>query len=225
MPVRAVISMLEDVVYPSRLYRAGACRAGAQLLHHLFRVDLQEALEAYYVPGAEALAVRAALEERFKDIDDRVVEKAAAAMAAHAPRVPPYADALEVFSILSAMNCPMGLIADGPPGAQRLLARHLQVDRIFQHILFVSDLRGEEPWLDALHLMELLLDRSAADIALICTQSAHAQLAAGHVGRIFRLARSDESDPPPETSRTFDGIRMANLYDLPEALNLVAWPE
>lgn len=225
MSVRAVISMLEDVVYPASLYRTGACRAGARLLRTLFRVDLQEALEAYYVPGAEELAVRAALEERFNDIDARLVEKTAAVMAAHAPHVAPYSDALEVFSILQAMNCPLGLLADGPPGAQRLLARHLNVNRIFQHILYISDLTGEEPWLDGLHLMEMLVDCPLTDTALICTQPAHARLAAGRVGRIFRLARSDNSDPPTTTAEQFNGIPMANLYDLPEALSLVAWPE
>jgi hypothetical protein len=224
--VRAVISLLEDVVYPKQAYGDRACRAGAEMLKKLFGIDTLEALMAYYVPGAEELAVRAALEEQFKKIDPRLITKTAAIMAAHATRLAPYADALEVFSILQAMDLPLGLIVDGPPHAQRQLTDRLNADRIFDHIIYTGELCGNQPWTDALQLTELLLDTPLQQSALICAHPVHARLAVNKVAQVYRIIRNTPTGcRQPPNHRASNIIPMINLYDLPEALGLVAWPE
>ena len=226
MPVQAVVALLEDVVYPRSLCRQQACRAGAELLAKILGVDVLDALNAYYVPGAEDLAVRAALEEQFQIIDPRIVVQTAAVMSAHAARIAPYADADEVFSILNGMGVPLGLIVDGPPQSQRQLVRHLKLERIFRHMIFSGELRGEQPWVDALNIMELLLDCPLGCVALVCARSGQAKLASGRVGQVYRVFRNTPSGRRQSANLTCsDVIPMLNLYDLPEALGLVAWPE
>ena len=226
MPVQAVVALLEDVVYPRSLCRQQACRAGAELLNQLLGIDALDALSAYYVTGAEDLAVRAALEERFQVIDPRIVAKTAAVMSAHAARIAPYADAEEVFSILHGMGVPLGLIVDGPPQTQRQLVRHLKLERIFQPMIFSGELRGEQPWVDALNMMELLLDCPLNCIALVCARGGQAKLASGRVGQVYRVFRNTPTGHRQSANLTCsDIIPMLNLYDLPEALGLVAWPE
>ncbi len=225
-PVFAVIAQLEDVIYPRRHYADRACRAGAEILNKLLGIDVLEALTAYYVPGAEDLAVRAALEEKYRSIDARIIAKTAAIMAAHAARLSPYADAVEVFSLLQALEVPLGLIVDGPSRSQRQLARSLGVEKIFPHIIYTGELTGEQPWNDALGLMELLLDCPLSDTALVCARASHARLAAGTMGRIYRVFRNAPGGHRQSASVRFSHvIPMINLYDLPEALGFVAWPE
>ena len=226
MPVQAVVALLEDVVYPKKFYGAQACRAGADLLRTLFGIDVHDALLAYYVPGAEALAVRAALEEQFHEIDLRLVEKTAAVMASHAVHVAPYADAEEVFSILQGMGIPLGLIVDGPPQSQRQLVRHLKLEHTFSQIVYSGELRGEQPWLDALGIMELLLDFPLCCRALVCARGGQAKLATERVGQVYRIFRNSPTGHRQSTNMTLSNIiPMVNLYDLPEALGLVAWPD
>lgn len=226
MPVQAVVALLEDVVYPRGHYGQQACRAGAELLDKLLGVDVLDALNAYYVPGAEDLAVRAALEERFMEIDPRLVAKTASVMSAHAARIAPYADAEEVFSMLHGMGVPLGLIVDGPPRSQRQLVRHLKLERIFRSMVFSGELRGEQPWADALNLMELMLDCPLCCIALVCARGGQAKLASGRVGQVYRIFRHNPTGHRQSGNLTCsDIIPMLNLYDLPEALGLVAWPD
>ena len=226
MPVQAVVALLEDVVYPKGYYGEKACRAGSEVLHTLFGIDVYDALKAYYVPGAEDLAVRAALEEQFHEIDLRLVAKTAAVMAAHAARVAPYADAEEVFSILQGMGIPLGLIVDGPPHSQRQLVRHLKLEHTFSQIVYSGELRGEQPWLDALGIMELLLDCPLCCMALVCARGGQAKLATGRVGQVYRIFRNSPTGHRQSANMTLSNvIPMVNLYDLPEALGLVAWPE
>lgn len=226
MPVQAVVALLEDVVYPKQHYGEKACRAGAELLHKMLNIDVLDALEAYYVPGAEDLAVRAALEERFQEIDPRLVAKTAAVMAAHAARLSLYADAEEVFAMLQGMGIPLGLIVDGPARSQRQMVRHLKLERIFRHVVYSGELRGEQPLGDALGIMELMLDCPLCCTALVCARSGHAKLAVGRVGQIYRVFRKA---PTGHRQSSHFGlspiIPMLNLYDLPEALGLVAWPD
>jgi FMN phosphatase YigB (HAD superfamily) len=225
-PAQALIATLEDVVYPHSHYGERACRAGSDLLSTLLGIDVYEALAAYYVPGAEELAVRAALEEGFKIIDSRLVAKIAAAMCAHAPRLSPYEDAEEVFAMLQGMGMPLGLIVDGPPSAQRQLVKHLKIDRIFSQIVYAGELRGEQPLMDSLNLMELLLDCDLGKTSFVCARAVQAKLAAGLVGRIFRVFRTPPNGHRQSARRDFAGvIPMLNLYELPEALGLVAWSE
>ncbi len=224
MPVQAVVALLEDVVYPRSLCRQQACRAGAELLNKLLGIDALDALSAYYVSGAEDLAVRAALEEQFQIIDPRIVAKTAAIMSAHSARIALYADAEEVFSILHGMGVPLGLIVDGPPRLQRQLVRHLKLERIFHHMIYSGELRGEQPWVDALNIMELLLDCPLGCIALVCARGGQAKLASGRVGQVYRIFRNTASGHRQSGTPTCsDVIPMQNLYDLPEALGLVAW--
>ena len=225
-PVQAVIALLEDVIYPKSHYAERACRAGADLLRTILNVDALEALTAYYVPGAEELAVRAVLEEGFKIIDPRLVAKTAAVMSAHAPRMAPYADAEEVFSILQGMGIPLGLIVDGPPGSQRQIVRHLKIERIFDQIIYSGELRGEQPLVDAIDMMELLLDAPLAGAAFVCARAVQAKLASGRIGQVFRVFRDAPTGHRQSATLDYSGvIPMLNLYDLPEALGLVAWPE
>lgn len=225
-PVQAVITLLEDVIYPKSHYGERACRAGAEMIRQMLGVDIREALNAYYVPGAEDLAVRAALEEQFQEIDPRLVAKTAAAMSAHAARIAPYEDAAEVFAMLQGMGVPLGLIVDGPPCSQRQLVRHLKIDRTFHHIVYSGELRGEQPWVDALNIMELLLACPLSSTALVCARGVQARLAAGRVGSIFRVFRHTPTGHRQSAPlKASDVIPMLNLYDLPEAVGLVAWPD
>lgn len=226
MPVQAVVALLEDVVYPKGHYGEHACRAGAELLHTLLGIDVHDALIAYYVPGAEDLAVRAALEEQFQEIDPRLVAKTAAVMASRAARVAPYEDAQEVFSILHGMGVPLGLIVDGPPRSQRQLVRHLKLDRIFRQMVFSGELRGEQPWVDALGIMELLLDCPLCAMAFVCARGGQAKLVSGKVGQVYRIFRNTPTGHRQSANVGLSHIiPMLNLYDLPEALGLVAWPD
>ena len=224
--IRAVISLLEEVVYPRRDYGDRACRAGAELLNKLFGIDTLDALTAYYVPGAEELAVRAALQELYEDVDPRLVAKTAAVMAAHAARLAPYADALEVFSLLQGMDVPLGCIVDGPAHSQRQLADRLQADKIFQQIVFSGELYGDHPLTEGLHLMELLLDCPLSSTAFLCSRGEHARAAAPQVGQVYRIIREAPSGRRQSGRAALSNvIPMVNLYDLPEALGLVAWPD
>ena len=225
-PFQGVVTLLEDVVYPRGHYAERACRAGAELLRQLLDVDVLDALSAYYVPGAEELAVRAALEEGFKSIDGRLVAKAAAAMSAHAPRLAPYEDAEEVFSMRQGMGMKLGLVADGPAASQRQMVKHLKIGGIFDQVVYSGELRGDRPLADAIDMMELLLDCPLRNVAFVCSKAAQAKLASGKVGRTFRVFRN-----APTGNRQTGGLEysavipMLNLYDLPEALGLVAWPD
>ena len=226
LPVQAVVALLEDVVYPKGHYGEQACRAGAKILEEILDIDVLDALIAYYVPGAEDLAVRAALEERFQEIDPRLIAKTAGAMAAHAARLAPYADAEEVFTMLHGMGLPLGLIADGPSCSQRQLVKHLKLDRIFRRVVYSGELRGEQPWLDALSMMELLLDCPLCCIALVCARGGQARLATEKVGQVYRVFRNAPANPRQSSRLSLSNvIPMLNLYDLPEALGLVAWPD
>ena len=223
-PAQAVIATLEDVVYPKSHYGDRACRAGSDMLKKVLGIDVFEALAAYYVPGAEELAVRAALEEGFKIIDSRLVAKTAAVMSAHASRLAPYEDAGEVFALLQGMSMPLGLIVDGPPSSQRQLVKHLKIDKIFGQIIYSGELRGEQPLRDALGIMELLLDCPLSKASFICARTVQARLAVGMVGQVFRVVRNASAGAKGGGRR--DAVRsipMRNLYELPEALGLVAW--
>lgn len=224
--IRAVISLLEDIVYPRRAYGDRACRAGAEMLNKLFGIDTLDALTAYYVPGAEELAVRAALQELYEDVDPRLVAKTAAIMASHASRLAPYADAMEVFSILQGMDVPLGCIVDGPAHSQRQLASRLNADKIFQQLVYSGELCGDHPLTEGLHLMELLLDCPLAETAFLCTRGSHARMAAAQVACVYRIFRNAPNGCRQSGQAVIANvIPMINLYDLPEALGLVAWPE
>lgn len=224
--IRAVISLLEDVVYPRRAYGDRACRAGAEMLNKMFGIDTLDALTAYYVPGAEELAVRAALQELYGDVDQRLVSKTAAIMSAHAARLAPYVDAMEVFSILQGMDLPLGCIVDGPAHSQRQLANRLNVNRIFQQVVYSGDLCGDHPLTEGLQLMELLLDCPLSSTAFLCARGVHARAAASQVGCVYRIFRNAPNGWRQSGQTVLANvIPMINLYDLPEALGLVAWPE
>ena len=79
---------------------------------------------------------------------------------------------------------------------------------------------------DALGVMELMLDCPLCCTALVCARGGHAKLAVGRVGQIYRVFRRT---PTGHRQSSHFGlspiIPMLNLYDLPEALGLVAWPD
>lgn len=217
-----MVVLLDDVLYPASAYRAGACRAGARLIRRYCGVDIAEALEDYFIPGEESLAVRAALEERQSHIDERWIAKAAAAMAAHIPRIAPYTDAMEVFPMLQGMGIRMGLIGDGPPLALRQIVRGLRCSELFHHHVWIRELRGDDPWRSALQVMELMLDSPAKRTAIVCADPRQASFFAAHTPFCFCVLRPHaHRDVAIEMSDRHGFMPMVNLYDLPEALGWV----
>lgn len=216
------MALLDDVLYPTTAYRVGACRVGARLIRRYCGVDISEALEDYFIPGEEALAVRAALEEGKGRIDERWIAKAAAAMAAHVPRISPYSDAVEVFPLLQGMGVRLGLIGEGPPLAQRQIVRALRCGSLFHYQVWIRELRGSDPWRSALQLMELMLDSPIERTAIVCADPQQAASLAEYTPHCFCVFRPDGL---PRTVKTVQGenafIPMVNLYELPEALGWV----
>lgn len=219
MVTEAVAVVLDDVLYPLATYRQGACGIGARLIKRYCGLDIADGLNDYYVPGEEDLAVRAALEEHLQQVDDRWISKAASAMAAYRPRVGPYSDAMEVFPVLQGMGVRLGLMGDGPPLAQRLIAESLQADTIFQYQVWLRELRGTDTWNEALQLMELMLDCPLDQLVVVCAHLQQAEKLARIVGRCYCVMRPPyEPDMPPPSSSEVRYIPMVNLYELPEAL-------
>ena len=219
MASEAVAVVLDDVLYPLATYREGACRIGARLIQRYCGLDIADGLNDYYVPGEEDLAVRAALEEQLQQVDERWIAKAASAMAAYKPRVGPYSDAMEVFPLLQGMGVRLGLMGDGPPLAQRLVAKALHAETIFQYQVWLRELRGTNTWHEALQLMELMLDCPLQELVVVCAHLQQAEALARLVGRCYCVLRPPyEADTPPPANSEVLYIPMANLYELPEAL-------
>jgi hypothetical protein len=220
----AVITLFEDVFYPADLCGERACRVGADLLGSLTGLDVYEDLCSYYVPGAEDLAVCAALADRFAEPDLRLIRKAAAAMAASGAQIAPYADAREVFAFLQALDIPRGLIVDGPAHTQRLIVDQLRANLLFPHRVYTEDFSGEVPWMEALYYMSLQLDRPLSKTVLICANMDHACMAEGAALKVYCIQRSASSRFQSAPDMMASGIvGVNNLYDLPEMLGLVSW--
>ena len=220
---RSIVVWQDDVLYPAVMYRESACRAGADLIQRLFRMDLYDALLALYRPGAEASSVRKALRETRVAGDDRLVRKVSECMVAHTPCIAPYEDALETFGMLQAMGIPMGLIGEGPTIGQRLVAERLGAERLFQHIGFFDPRTGAHAWQDALMLMELCGGIAVEGAVMICADPARTQALAAQGWRVYHVDRRREA--PDGIGAASNIVPTANLYDLPEALGLVAWED
>ncbi len=220
---RSVVVWQDDVLYPAVMYRESACRAGAELVKRLFRIDLYESMLARYQPGAEAASVRKALRETKLAGDDRLVRKVAECMVAHTPRIAPYEDALETFGMFQAMGIPMGLIGEGPAIGQRLVAERLGAGRLFQHVEFADPRTGEHAWRDALMLMDVCSGIAVEGAVMVCADPARSRALATQGWHVYHVDRRREtSDGIGDTPNI---VPTANLYDLPEALGLVSWAE
>jgi len=216
-----VICWLDDVLYPARMYHEGACRAGAGLLRHLIGVDMHDALSVCYVPGREEDTVRKVLSGVGTKTDERLVRKVAEAMAVHTPQVSPYADALETFGILQALGVSLWLLGEGPPRAQRLVADRLGLGRVFQGVAYSDPHQSKYEWQDSLMLLELAAGVEADQSVLVCADPVRVAAIAKQGRRVYYLDR--KADPIARRPPVPNVIPMLNLYDLPEALGLVAW--
>jgi len=216
-----VICWLDDVLYPARMYHAGACRAGAGLLRRLIGVDMHEALSACYIPGREEDTVRKVLSGVGTKTDERLVRKVAEAMAVHTPQVAPYEDALETFGILQALGISLWLIGEGPPRAQRMVADRLGIGRVFQGVAYSDPFQSKYEWQDSLMLLELAAGVEAEQSVLVCADPVRVAAIAKQGRRVYYLDR--QADSNVHRPQVPNVIPMLNLYDLPEALGLVAW--
>jgi len=223
--IEAVSVVLDDVLYPASAYRDYACRVGAGMIRRYCGLNVAEALKDYWVLGEEELAVRAALAEQMPQVDERWITKVSAAMAACSPRLAPYADAMEIMPIMHAMGCRMGLIGDGPPLAQRLVAKALHAQSIFSYRVWLRELPDSDPWGAALHLMGMRLDCPLNRMAVVCADPCHADSLATRINHcycVFRQEGKNAANSNPSTANRFY-TPMANLYELPEALGWVAF--
>jgi len=222
-PIEAAAIVLDDVLYPASAYRDRACRIGAGLIRRYCGLNVAEALQDYFVPGEEEMAVRAALEEHLAQVDARWIAKASAAMAACSPRMAPYADAMEILPMLQGMGVRLGLMGDGPPLAQRLVTRALRADPLFCYRVWIRELQGPDLWGAALQLMEMMLECPLDRMAVVCADPGQAGILAAHTPHCYCVFRSRDAEGGTQHPRTGKGsyIPMANLYALPEALGWV----
>lgn len=218
-----VITWLDDVLYPSRMYHEGSCRAGASLLAQLFGVNVYDALVAAYRVGQEEVAVQSVLSDCFDACDARLVRKVTSAMIAHAPKIAPYEDAIETFCILQALGVPLALLGEGAPLGQRLVVRQLQVDRLFRSSIFVDPKHGDRGLQDALMLLELGGSLSADQAVIVCADPTRTLSLANMGWKVYHVLRHDMRFT--KVIENPNVMPMINLYELPEALGLVAWTD
>ncbi len=216
----AVISWLDDVLYPSEMYRKSACRTAAALMKRLFGIEAYESLFIRYVQGQEHELAASVLQEHMDCVDPRHVRKVAEAMSRHNPKVAPYEDSMETFAILGAMGIPLGLIGEGPVPGQRLVAERLHAGRLFNHVLYTDPCSNPYGWQDALVMLEVLMGVPLDQAVMVCADQVRANALAKNGWRVYYLSRLPGTFVQSGESARL--VPMINLYELPEALGFFA---
>ena len=223
-PPPMVVSWLDDVLYPFGMYRAGACRVGGELLRVLLGVDVYADLVASYRAGYELEVVRQVVQARVGVCDARVLVKVAAAMEAHAPNVSPYQDALETFPLLQTLGVPLALVGEGSRIGQRLIAEQLRLHGVFQHMVYADPHSASLGWCNAFMMLEGFGGLSRENAVIICADASRVQSLAADGWLVVHLQRDRSAGACAKScGKTQRVFSVVNLYELPEALGLVAW--
>lgn len=219
--VQAVITTLDDVIYPEADYHKSACRAGAGFIKRLFNIDIFHELTANYSAENEENAVRATLLKFFDEVAPHIVRTTTLGMNTHLPEITPYEDALESFNLLNGFNIKLGMLCAGPALIQRNKITALNLHKIFNHTLLLQELVTTDPWLDAINLLELLLDCPVNHSVFITASRQLADEMSNKIdfSRIYLLNRSGKEKDLLALSANITTIQ--HLFELPERMGLV----
>jgi hypothetical protein len=222
-PPPMVVSWLDDVLYPSSMYRKGACHVASELLKLMFGVDVFVPLMEIYRTGHELEAVRAVLERSFAECDPRIMVKVAAAMESHIPNLSPYQDALETFPLLQTFGVPLALVGEGSRIGQRLVAERLRLHGLFQHMVHADPRSGVHGWGNAFLMLEVFSGLSRDNAVVVCGDIRRVRELANEGWLVVYLCRAGASCAEDPVALPRGVFTVVNLYELPEALGLVAW--
>lgn len=205
------------------MYRVGACRTAAELLRVMFGIDAYSRFEELYRPGHELEVVRKVVEERLPACDGRTLVKVAAAMESHDPQISAYQDALETFPLLQTFGVELALVGEGSRIGQRFVAERLRLHGIFQHMVYADPRMGRDGWCNAFSMLEAFAGLQRDNAIVICGSAERVRELAADGWLVVYLQREGKQE---FESAEVDGGRVfpvVNLYELPEALGLVAW--
>ena len=222
-PPPLVVAWLDDVLYPAAMYRAGACRTAAELLRMMFGVDTYARFEALYRPGYELEVVRQVIEESLAACDGKTLVKVAAAMESHDPQISPYQDAWETFPLLQTFGVQLALVGEGSRIGQRVVAERLRLHDIFQHMVYADPRIGRDGWCNAFVMLEAFAGLQRDNAIVICSNAERVQELASAGWVVVYLQRGREQIQEMEQMAPGRIFPVVNLYELPEALGLVAW--
>ncbi len=222
-PPPLIVVWLDDVLYPSRMYRVGACRTAAELLRVMFGIDVYSRLEALYSPGHELEAVRKVVTECLPACDGRTVVKVAAAMESHDPQISAYQDALETFPLLQTLGVELALVGEGSRIGQRFVAERLRLHGIFQHMVYADPRMGRDGWGNAFMMLEAFAGLQRDNAIVICGDAERVQELAVDGWVVVYLQREGQQEYKSAEVNVGRVFPVVNLYELPEALGLVAW--
>lgn len=216
----AVITWVDDVLYPVHRYRESVCRVGARLFRLLTGCDASRLLHECYTPGHEASVVRNVLKQQGRAVDERMVRKISEAMILHQPSIPLYEDAVETFGLLQAMQVPVGLIGEGNRRALESLVKRLGAEKLFRQIIYSDPSKEGYHWQDAMLLLEVACGIQPESAVIVSTDPIRTRTMT-ELG--WTVCFLDRESIAPDISLPAEVVSMVNLYQLPEALGLIAW--